>query len=149
MRRLLVRLALIGFLCRALVPVGFMPAPVADGGPFRLCHGGAAGALVAALLGQASTSFAADDYAHEYAHSDPRHSHHAGVDHAAPDDRQNANHEGWERCPIGAVLAFAVIASDFALPLLTLDHVLAGSDFSASIPRPLSTSYQARAPPHV
>ena len=145
MRHLLVRLAFIGFLCRALVPVGFMPAPLADGGPIRLCHGGAAGALVAALLEQGAAPAAAEQEALPHSH----HSH-AG-DHLAQHDgqEQNAVHEGWERCPVGAAFALAVLASDVALPLLPLEHVLAASDSKSSVPRPLAAPYQARAPPRV
>ena len=43
MRHVLVKLALVGFFCRALVPAGFMPATISDGGPIRFCHGGRLG----------------------------------------------------------------------------------------------------------
>lgn len=136
MRQVLVNLALIGFLCRALVPVGFMPAPFADGGPIRICHGGTSGALLTALLELRSVS-------EEHAHGD------LAGQRLADDHERNANHDGWERCPVGAVFAFAVLVSDFALPLLPLDHVLARGDSNFTVlPAPLG-HYQARAPPHV
>jgi len=140
MRHVLVNLALIGFLCRALVPVGFMPAPLADGGPIRICHGGASGALFAALLElQSANGF------EEHAHGDL----HGHQQDQQDDHDRNANHDGWERCPVGAVFAFAVLVSDFALPLLPLDHVLARSDSNLAVLPALPGHYQARAPPHV
>src|SRR5690606_39508634 len=72
MRHLFVNLALIGFLCRALVPVGFMPAPVADGGPIRVCHGGAAGTLLAALLEQRTSGVLGDSHSHADGHHSDR-----------------------------------------------------------------------------
>jgi len=36
-------IVLAGIVCRALIPAGFMPAAIADGGPVAVCHGGIAG----------------------------------------------------------------------------------------------------------
>jgi len=138
MRHLFVNLALIGFLCRALVPVGFMPAPVADGGPIRVCHGGAAGTLLAALLEQRTSGVLGDSHSHADGH------------HSQPDEpERDLNHEGWERCPIGTTFAFAVLVSDLALPLLPLEHALAEGEIDSAIPRTLPSNYHARAPPLV
>ncbi|HEX6993062.1 MAG TPA: hypothetical protein VF339_02845 [Gammaproteobacteria bacterium] len=138
MRQLFVNLALIGFLCRALVPVGFMPAPLADGGPIRICDGGIAGALLAALTEQRASAVqpAADT------HADAHHSQH-------DDHQRGLDHEGWERCPIGTAFAFAVLAYDLALPLPSLEHVLAEGERDVAIPRALPSHYHARAPPLV
>jgi len=138
MRHLFINLALFGFLCRALVPVGFMPAPLADGGPIRVCHGGAAGLLFAALLEQRSS---ASETAHD-SHADGHHSEHDDPD-------RDLNHEGWERCPVGATFAFAVLVADLTLPLLPLEHVLAAGEPDVAIPRTLPSLYHARAPPLV
>src|SRR5690606_2410301 len=63
-RRTFVVLGLLGFLVRALVPVGLMPAPASAGGPLVFCHGGAAGAFFRALA--ATERPAADGAAHDY-----------------------------------------------------------------------------------
>jgi iron complex outermembrane recepter protein len=47
LRRYVIGLALLGFACRAFVPVGYMPAAITDGGPIVLCHGGPVGAWLA------------------------------------------------------------------------------------------------------
>jgi len=138
MRQLFVNLALFGFLCRALVPVGFMPAPLADGGPIRVCHGGAAGTLLAALLEQRTSTVLTE----AGSHADGHHSQH-------DEPRRDLNHEGWERCPVGTAFAFAVLTSDLSLPLLPLEHVLAEGEPDLAIPRTLPSHYHARAPPLV
>lgn len=134
MRNLLVKLALLGFLCRALVPAGFMPAPLADGGPIRFCHGGPAGALLTALIEQRSPETSA-----EHAHS----SHEEHHDHT----RDDASHEGWDRCPVGTAFAFAFLTADVALPLLPLEHGLEPDRFDRVFLPVIPAHYQPRAPP--
>src|SRR5690606_37644470 len=130
MRNLLVKLALLGFLCRALVPAGFMPAPLADGGPIRFCHGGPAGALLTALIEQLSA---------EHAHS----SHEEHHDHT----RDDASHEGWDRCPVGTAFAFAFLTADVALPLLPPEDGPEAGRFDPVLPPLIPAHYQPRAPP--
>lgn len=138
MRHVLVKLALIGFLCRALVPAGFMPAPIADGGPIRFCHGGAAGALLTALLSQRSSL--AEEHAHAGDHGHGQHE---------DDHRDHVKHEAWDRCPVGTAFAFAALTADFSLPLLSLEHdfepVVAGPPVAGVV----LAHYRARAPPLV
>jgi hypothetical protein len=55
-RQSLVRLAAVVFVCRALIPVGFMPAPFGEGGPVVICHGGLAGAFFRGLAQAQSTN---------------------------------------------------------------------------------------------
>lgn len=173
MRHVLVNLALMGFLCRALVPAGFMPAPISDGGPIRFCHGDPAGALLTALVAQRESAGAepaltqhgatkhgvtkhgvdagphllAGDHPAEHRDAPEQSANHeGGHDH---DHEQGANHEGWDRCPVGTAFAFAVLSSDFTLPLLPLEHDLQRSDADRPIQQVLPTHYQARAPPRV
>ncbi len=42
-RAWLIRVAVAIFACRALIPAGFMPAALAEGGPVVICHGGLVG----------------------------------------------------------------------------------------------------------
>lgn len=126
------RLALGIFLVRALIPVGFMPAPLDAGGPFTVCHGGLAGALFEAV----SVPPMAD-------HSAAMHHEHAPEPGAEP----NPAHDGWEHCPFGAASGSAPLGQDFRLELLSLNDQLAGSQPADSIPVAVVSSYRARAPP--
>jgi hypothetical protein len=133
------RLTLAGFVCRALIPLGFMPASLADGGPVVVCHGGAAGAFFEALA--------------EARHAGGGHVHDAGgADHAdhgshAPDDAAGADHTGWERCPVGAAYAGAPLSHEFSLSLLSLAHVYAQAEPAAAPTVTTVSPYRARAPP--
>jgi hypothetical protein len=164
MRHVLVKLALIGFLCRVLVPAGFMPAPLADGGPIRFCHGGAAGALLTALVEQRSTGDVGASRPHhgdvgQHFHGEDRrsggddsagegHDDHVDQDRHS-DHERGANHEGWDRCPVGTAFALAALVSDFALPVLPLEHVYAASSPELLVLRHQPAHYHARAPPLV
>ena len=155
MRRVLFRLALVGFLCRALVPSGFMPAPLADGGPIRLCHGGPAGALLALLEPRGSDEARFDVSA---LHDAASHEHHAAADvasdehlarHAAASGDHHAVHEGWDRCPVGSAFAFALVASDPPPVQPAAPGPLPVDEPAALVPRVLGGGYLARAPPLV
>src|SRR5690554_1121859 len=164
MRRVIFRLALVGFLCRALVPAGFMPAPLSEGGPIRLCHGGAAGALLE-LLDAARSADAEDPRSTGDAGASASHEHHAAADfgrdehrvshaaeigdHGAGGDDHRATHEGWDRCPVGTAFAFAFVASDPPLVLPAPPGPLPVDDIAALVLRTLGGDYLARAPPRV
>lgn len=187
-------LLLFGVIARALIPAGFMPAALAAGGPFVVCHGGLAGeffrqiaavqhdrAVVAsgseAGRHEPAAGHNADDLRHALAVPAEHAAHadhgahavhgaqgpvqdHAGFDapasalaqadhdqqsdHSAVDE---ASHEAWENCPIGAAFAAAVLSGDFDLPLLDFDHALESPE--PALPARLSfvSSYRARAPP--
>ena len=156
MRRVLFRLALVGFLCRALVPAGFMPAPLSDGGPFQICHGGAGGALLALLEQGRSHESGVDAAAAPHSHDaaapyEPRDGSRAAAidDHAAAGDDHRAEHEGWDRCPVGTAFAFAFVAPDAPLVLPAPPGPLPVDDIAALVLRTLGGDYLARAPPRV
>lgn len=136
-RRRVIALSLVGFAFRALIPAGFMPAALADGGPIKVCHGGMAGAFFEELAER---------------RAGPGHMHHApGVD-AGPAGHgdgyeSSAEHAAWEHCPVGAVFAHAVLTGEMEIGLLSLDHVYDWIEPTYSSPTLLPCSYRARAPP--
>jgi hypothetical protein len=139
MRGTLVRLATALFAFRALIPVGFMPAPFSDGGPVVLCHGGVTGAFFRALHeAQAST----DAHMHTADHSAATADGHRHRD-ADPD----ASHEAWEYCPVGAAFSATAVPQEFALSLLESGHSFEHPEPDAIIRIALFSSYRARAPP--
>jgi hypothetical protein len=150
-RGALLLLAFGGFLLRALIPAGFMPAPIGEGGPVVVCHAGLAGQMFARLA--ASRDGVGADHAGAHA-AQGEHSAHAGhIDHASADvaaDRDvlsDPAHEAWEQCPFGAAFGAALLASNFSPDLLALEHSLEIVEPSQpTAVRPISL-YRARAPP--
>lgn len=134
--QLLVWLACLGFACRALVPVGYMPAPLADGGPIRLCHGGVSQVLLQALEQRRAV------HAHE-GHQEQHDEHH---DHGNGEDAANG---GWAYCSIGSVVSWAALAARIDMGFLTLEHELGVGTRPAPPNLPFQRLYQARAPPAV
>ena len=121
----LFRLAIAAFLLRAVVPVGFMPAKLSDGGPFILCPGGPGGIALSSLVDK-----------------------HAGHGQHAHDG-ERATHEAWEHCPVGAALAAIAPPSEPDSNLPQFRHVLASSSAAAQTPAEIPAAYLARAPPAV
>ena len=118
-------LALAGVALRALVPVGYMPAPLADGLPFVLCPGSAP-----YLTLPGSGGHHGGDAGHVPAHDD------AAA--AAP---------AWESCPFGVFFGQVAPASEYAAltPAPSESPTFAEPD---AIVRPaLTRSWRARAPP--
>lgn len=170
-RRTFVVLGLLGFLARALVPVGLMPAPVSAGGPLVFCHGGAAGAFFRALAapeqpaadGAAHGLHAAVDPAQPHAaqHGDHHAGHHPSLDRLAGTplepaatgaplggDGPNAEHLAWENCSFTGAFAHAALAPPaFELPLLALEHVRALPAPRAHATTATTPRYWARGPP--
>lgn len=129
--RMLLRLALILFGCRALVPVGYMPASLADASLLMPCHGTLAGQLLARLGTPAAT------HAHD---------HHAGQDESSDPP---TSLDAWEHCPLGAVASSAALASQPTLgPLPSARFESPCNAGLASLERLLAGHYRARAPPH-
>jgi hypothetical protein len=121
----LFRLAIAAFLLRAVVPVGFMPAKLSDGGPFVLCPGGPGGIALSSLVDK-----------------------HAGHGQHAHDG-ESATHEAWEYCPVGAALAAIAPPSEPDLELPQFRHVLASAFAPAYTLAEIPAAYLARAPPAV
>lgn len=133
-RALWPRVALLAFLCKAVVPVGYMPVPLDEGGPFVPCHGTIAGVLL--------LSFGAElRSAAETAHGTHAHTGSPSIDDGA------AAHEAWEHCPLGIAAASAPVPSEYALDLpVSKDGFEPVRDALAPIARNLCL-YRARGPP--
>lgn len=138
-------LVVLGFLCRALIPAGFMPAAIGAGGPVVVCHGGLAGEFFRRLEEAKGGTAAATASAASYGEHAP-HGAHPGS--GAPDDNSPAAvHEGWEYCPFGATFGTALLAGDVAPALLIPGQALEFVEPALPVPFPPVTSYRARAPP--
>ena len=94
------------FALRIAIPAGFMPAPLAQGGPVIVCDGGFDGALLAR---------AAASHSHHHDHMAMAHDHGSmpmAADHTRPMHGDGADHEGvhaaWKHCPVGAVFGIAL-----------------------------------------
>jgi hypothetical protein len=134
-RHPLLYVAYLALACRLVIPAGFMPAPLADGGPLQLCHGGPAGALFAALAATAAPS----DSQHEHHHHDR-------------DDDGGATpteHDAWQYCPVGAVFAFAALVGEPSVDVLGLVHAFAAQPTRILVSSSRTGAYRARAPPLV
>ena len=120
-------LAVLGIALQAIVPAGYMPAPIADGLPFVLCPGGVPGAAL----------FAAGADAH--------HAGHDGEHQQAGEEQEPAPE--WQFCPFGAVLGGpAVVAQhDAQFPLAGEPPLPAATD--GFVPSSVMSSWRARAPP--
>jgi hypothetical protein len=136
------RLALAGFLVRALIPVGFMPGPLASGSPIMVCHGGIAGAFFQALAEKSRGNAMPADMADHSAMS-----HHAHSDHPSAADEPPRVSSAWDHCPTGATASAAALAPRFSFSLLTLSNRPYDLEPHSGVPATPISSYQARAPP--
>lgn len=141
-RRFCLHLALAGFLVRALIPIGFMPAALAAGGPITVCHGGLAGAFFQQLAEQAHTGHDHSDTVDHLPMGQP-----ADLDSSPGANGQTPGHEAWDNCPTGATASGAALAPEFSLSLLALSHRQPGTEADLGIPAIPISFYQARAPP--
>jgi hypothetical protein len=136
------RLALAGFLVRALIPVGFMPAPLASGSPVMVCHGGLAGAFFEALAEKSRGNAMPADMADDSAMSG-----HAHSDHPSTADEPPRYLSAWDHCPNGANASAAALAPSFAFSLLALSQRPSDPEPHSGVPAGPISFYQARAPP--
>src|SRR5690606_7795229 len=67
--------AFLSFASKLLVPVGYMPAALGDGGPIRLCDSGLAGALLDASVHADAGALHDSLHGHPVAASDSLHGH--------------------------------------------------------------------------
>lgn len=132
----LLQLAMAALLLRALVPAGFMAAPLAEGWPLQLCPSGMAMVSYTALLGGSN----------ELDHG----AHHSLLD--SPDDSsQHHAHAGEEpdpACGLGAgysAVAVMVPVKSVAPEIVT--RLLFAPVLSAQ-PRAPPAAHRARAPPY-
>lgn len=121
-----VRRKLIGliFLClavRVIMPAGYMPAAIGEGGPFVLCPGGLTGAT--AILSSLS---------------------HAGGHHG---DLHGDGLHFWEFCPFDAAFGTAIVDNDIEVVLPAFRQFFASARPQLA-PRPAAPHpFHARAPP--
>jgi hypothetical protein len=141
-RQTWLRLFLAGFLIRALIPIGFMPAPLSSGGPIMICHGGLAGAFFQALT-ENSRGNAVHGHLADYSAM----THNAHSDHPSDTDDPEPEHNAWDHCPTGATAGTAPLAQNFSFTLLALSDTQTNPEPRFGIPLPPTSSYQARAPP--
>jgi hypothetical protein len=156
--RSLAGFVVLGMLCRAMIPAGFMPAPIGAGGPVAICHAGLAGELFrrldAARDAAATASLPGDvDPGHGSHRNDRPHGGHdlahdgqAGQT-ASDGDSPAAGHEAWEHCPFGAAPGAALLTADVVPELPALAHSLEAIEPSLPVPFRPVVSYRARAPP--
>lgn len=114
------------FACRAVMPGGYMPAAVGEGGPFILCPAGSQAELVQ--------------------YFDARRGHHPEHHHAGHTADHERHADGFE-CPIGASFAVAVpvtIPSTAAEPPPSTPPVTGTESPAVTAP---SYRYHSRAPP--
>lgn len=129
-------LVFVGFASRMVIPIGYMPAALGDGGPIKLCPGGVSPALI------------------QFFEQRRRGHQHDGGD-QAPDDgghrshssSSDTEHDGWRHCPVGTVFSWAPLAAQVDLGVQMLGHVLAVSAPSVPVNLLSDTPYRARAPP--
>ena len=117
-------LAVAGVALRAIVPVGYMPAPLAEGLPFVLCPGSA-----------------------PYLTPPGSGGHHGGdAGHASADDTGAAS-PTWESCPFGVFFGQAAPATEQAAPTPAPSDSPTFAEPDAVVRPALARSWRARAPP--
>jgi hypothetical protein len=138
-RGLLARLAFVLFACRALIPVGYMPAPFSEGGPVVLCHGGMAGEF---FRGFSEAQALSNADMHMVDHSTGMSS-----EHQHTDEHSDASHDAWDNCPVGTAFSAAAVPQEFALSLPEFGHDFGQAEPDAIIRIVSPSLYRARAPP--
>lgn len=116
------------FACRALTPLGYMPASFDEGGPYVLCAGGWQAEIVRYLDAR-------------------RDSHHHGAHHDGQDPSVHDQHGAGAECPIGAGFAAALpdtLQFDVAPPPPAAPQAEPASAPGVSAPY---YRYHSRAPP--
>ena len=147
----LVLLALLAFSIRAVVPAGFMPASLADGGPFVLCRDASAATLSmmsSQVAMQASDQTQPETSAHAHGAIHTHDSMQAPIVAASSTDDEHATHAAaWEHCSFAAG-STAALVPDQEVPVPAV--LPAGIRFSppaAHIQAAPFSRYRARAPP--
>jgi hypothetical protein len=135
-RHPLTYVAYLALTCRLFVPAGFMPGALADGGPLKLCPGGAAGALLEALAARAAEPGAIPDTHHHHHHGE-----------TIEDGGSAEQYDPWQHCPVGSVFATVGLAFELTTPVLALEHVRVVQVSPAFFSQLRAGAYRARAPP--
>jgi hypothetical protein len=114
-----------------------MPAPIAEGGPIILCHGGLSGKVFATLKQE------------HHGHHSPAHTGAAANTEDGSSTGDNGQHEAWELCPVGATLKASALTAEFSVQILYLSHPAPTSEAFVAIPATIARTYWARAPPDI
>jgi hypothetical protein len=149
-RALLRGTAFLALAAKLLVPVGYMPASLAEGG-LRLCDSDLAAAFAAPPRAAAEHAGSPAGHGHhggadENAH---RHAHEAAAGQTQPhqhDDEQDSHHD-WERCSLGGLASLAAVPAEcrIALPAAAPERVAAAE--TIVVGRPAAIGFRSRAPP--
>ena len=119
-RRSLLCLAYLAFACRIVIPPGYMPAALDEGGPVVFCPAGLpAGAM-------------------------------SGTSHHHDDGQDTGDHQlAWEHCPLGAVFDADALAVDIAFHLASLRQAPPIEHSETSIVAATPRGFRSRAPPRL
>ena len=129
--------ALVAVLLRALVPAGFMAAPVSAGWPWQLCPSGMATSSYRALLG-VGAGVQIDGHEAHLGH---------GEESAATDDSGYTTEDSEPACSLGAGFSALEQFDGLEPPDLRLAQQLVARDRYTLLPRAPPRRYHSRAPP--
>ena len=115
------------FACKILVPIGYMPAALDEGGPFVLCPGGYQGELVRYLSGH-----------------QPGHGASGSHDAAAAEHGPN---DGSSNCSLGTTLGAVAPDVSSSIPLALVRAGVPAASADARVVAAPATRYHSRAPP--
>lgn len=124
-RRALIWAVYLGLACRVLIPAGYMPAPLDEGGPFKPCPSGLSGRIF-------------ENHGEQFAE------HLSGHGNATLDD-----HIAWELCPTGIVLESFALTPEVTTPALTTGGIFLPAKFVSLDYFDTPSNFQSRAPPLV
>jgi hypothetical protein len=122
---LVLRATFLAAVCNFVVPVGYMPAAFADGGPFRLCPSGWPAGVM------------------------PGHDAHGDMaGHADGGEHAGGDHDAWEHCAYGAASSSpALVGADHTLGLARVSDVPIDRPGSVQIRGRTLPAFRSRAPP--
>jgi hypothetical protein len=119
--------AYVAVVAKLLVPVGYMPGPLAAGLPVQLCDAGFAPVVV---------------HPHEHAaHSG--HAHHGGGQH----EHDQASELHWKYCPSGALAGAGAIPVEYRIDLPHAEHERLVLRDASGVTRTPFIAFRSRAPP--
>jgi len=118
--RLSMRLTLVAVICNFVIPIGYMPASLADGGPAQLCPSGwPSGGM-------------------------PGHGGHHGHD---GHNEHSSGDEVWEHCAYGAASSSPALVADHEISIARFSDVPDGYFEPRQIVRRELLAFRSRAPP--
>jgi hypothetical protein len=147
----LIGLAVLFFSIRAVVPVGYMPAPIAAGGPFALCQGTSAATLAMLSMVESKHSMhhgigESADHAGHSGHSDGHTADPVGRP-ADPVGHPSGHDAHWEHCPLGIGAADAAVGFALSVPSFGPAAVARNSSVAELLALEPIRHFQARGPP--